>query len=372
MALFRSSEDYRLSSGTNAPEVDNAWLAPERQVDDAAPEVSPGQGVQVVYDNSLPEALFVDKPEHISGLPPGDASPDHKLRKKAILLVLSAVVLIAVSLGIGLSLGLRRRGDDDSTASSDSNPDNKLDCVEWALNDVRNCSVFLDLPNIIVAPDSRQISATLLVSSNGKRNLLLVYKDHSERVIVMSAYANNSDIWTWQNETYKFYAGQSTNQLFNLQTTCSAALNDNGIPGTNSFTLHCFARYGKSYASSNVAQVSLPFDIRSSSPGEIVVLEPTGNWPSGSITTGISDIISLSDGGAAWFNASTPIFVDHNAITLPSPKSSFPFHRLASTFAKFEIETYVYHQLNGSTFAEDLWDGASGAWISSNFTVDTA
>ena len=44
MALFRSSEDYRLSSGTNAPEVDNAWLAPECQVDDAAPEVGQCSG----------------------------------------------------------------------------------------------------------------------------------------------------------------------------------------------------------------------------------------------------------------------------------------------------------------------------------------
>ena len=83
-------------------------------------KVSPGQGVQVVYDNFLPEAFSADKPEHISGLPPGDASPVHKLRKKAILLVLFALVLIAVSLGIGLSLGLRRQGDNDSTASSDS------------------------------------------------------------------------------------------------------------------------------------------------------------------------------------------------------------------------------------------------------------
>ncbi len=131
--------------------------------------------------------------------------------------------------------------------------------MEWTLNNVRNCSLVLNLPNIIVAPDSRQISATLLVSTEDYRSLLLVYQDHSERVIVMSAYANTSNIWTWRNETSKFYPG--------LQTTCSAAQ----IISDTSFDLNCFVRYSKNYASSNVAQVSFPFDVVSSSFGDIEV-----------------------------------------------------------------------------------------------------
>ena len=54
------------------------------------------------------------------------------------------------------------------------------------------------------------------------------------------------------------------------------------------------------------------------------------------------------------------------------PTLRFHLTALASTFVGLETETYVYHQLNGSTFAEDLWDGTSETWISSNFTINTA
>ena len=144
---------------------------------------------------------------------------------------------------------------------------------------VGNCSVDLDLPNIIVAPDSRQISATLLVSTEDYRSLLLVYKDHSVRVIVMSAYANNSVVWTWRNETSKLYTPQSTKELLDLHT-CSGALFDSQISNTTSFHLKCFARYGKSYASSKVAQILLPFAVNSSSSGEIEVDDSRSFHPS--------------------------------------------------------------------------------------------
>lgn len=40
MSAFRSSQDDRLTWGTDAPEVDHARYAPEYRVDNTAPEVS--------------------------------------------------------------------------------------------------------------------------------------------------------------------------------------------------------------------------------------------------------------------------------------------------------------------------------------------
>lgn len=57
---------------------------------------------------------------------------------------------------------------------------------------------------------------------------------------------------------------------------------------------------------------------------------------------------------------------------LPLPEASFPYTRMASTFAKNSTSSYLYHQITDTTFAEELWDGTSGFWISNNITIDTA
>ncbi|KAL8898331.1 MAG: hypothetical protein Q9207_006758, partial [Kuettlingeria erythrocarpa] len=120
MALNLSTEDYRTSipsaaehAATNAPEVDNALLAPQCLGDNIAPEASPGQGPQVFYDTSPPEALQVRPPEHQNGPPPDDITPERNSRKKLIILSLTVTALIAVALGVGLTLGLRSRGKGD-------------------------------------------------------------------------------------------------------------------------------------------------------------------------------------------------------------------------------------------------------------------
>ncbi|KAL8915805.1 MAG: hypothetical protein Q9208_008833 [Pyrenodesmia sp. 3 TL-2023] len=117
MVFLRSSEDYRMSSGSDAPEVDNAWLAPELQGDDVAPEVDPGRDMQVFYNDAPPEAVTVPaEPSDDSANPPSsDRAPAHKSRTKLIALVLITTVLVAAALGIGLGLGLVRRGRDDTT-----------------------------------------------------------------------------------------------------------------------------------------------------------------------------------------------------------------------------------------------------------------
>lgn len=50
--------------------------------------------------------------------------------------------------------------------------------------------------------------------------------------------------------------------------------------------------------------------------------------------------------------------------TAPMPRSSFPFTRLAKAFSVNDSTvTFLYHQLDTSTFAEEQWDTSIGDWL---------
>ena len=53
------------------------------------------------------------------------------------------------------------------------------------------------------------------------------------------------------------------------------------------------------------------------------------------------------------------------------PVSPFPFTRLASTALVGSTSSYLYHQINDTTIAEDQYDSSSGHWISTNITIKT-
>ncbi|KAL8910421.1 MAG: hypothetical protein Q9171_004259 [Xanthocarpia ochracea] len=109
MSGFRSSQDYRLSWGSNAPEVDNTGLAPECRPDSAGPEVVPGSGVQVFYDDLPPETVATRSVE------PKEENLDTKNARnirptrKVINSIIAVAVAVAAALGIGLGVGLHRR-----------------------------------------------------------------------------------------------------------------------------------------------------------------------------------------------------------------------------------------------------------------------
>ena len=57
---------------------------------------------------------------------------------------------------------------------------------------------------------------------------------------------------------------------------------------------------------------------------------------------------------------------------IPTPDSTFPYPRLASTYGDNTTNTYLYHQLDDSVLVEDTWDGdPKSFWISKNITIDT-
>ena len=74
---------------------------------------------------------------------------------------------------------------------------------------------------------------------------------------------------------------------------------------------------------------------------------------------------------AVWINGTQPalIPVPPGRIPLPEdaalPKNDFPFKRLASV--SDSSATYLYHQMNGTTFAEEQWDDTLRAWIRTEY-----
>lgn len=83
-----------------------------------------------------------------------------------------------------------------------------------------------------------------------------------------------------------------------------------------------------------------------------------------------SDTATFDNGYAIWINGTQPVIIRAWDYTVPleTPNNSFPFARLASV--TFETMTFLYHQIDGTTFAEEQWDASENAWTSSeNFTV---
>ena len=70
-------------------------------------------------------------------------------------------------------------------------------------------------------------------------------------------------------------------------------------------------------------------------------------------------ILNKVDQGGIWINKSQPVTEDN---LLNTPKNTFPFARLASASTLDNQTTYLYHQMNGTTFAEEAYDAFVGEW----------
>ena len=69
-----------------------------------------------------------------------------------------------------------------------------------------------------------------------------------------------------------------------------------------------------------------------------------------------------------WINGTQPALIPQSgqsAVTLPP--NEFPFKRLASVTSTDNSASYLYHQINGTTFAEEQWDDALQAWLSPEY-----
>ena len=85
-----------------------------------------------------------------------------------------------------------------------------------------------------------------------------------------------------------------------------------------------------------------------------------------------SDIAFFGEGNTIWINHTRPVVVVPDLsvadlTTLKPPDKVFPFARLASITLADKSYSYLYHQVNGTTLAEEQWDGILQAWTATEY-----
>ena len=95
----------------------------------------------------------------------------------------------------------------------------------------------------------------------------------------------------------------------------------------------------------------------------------------GSIFTSQEEIDSIqqsditlfgTDFDPVWVNGSRLARIQGQQPTEISSDIIFPFATLASVTLADQSTTFLYHQINGTTFAEEQWDYAEEAWLVSD------
>ena len=85
-----------------------------------------------------------------------------------------------------------------------------------------------------------------------------------------------------------------------------------------------------------------------------------------------SDIALFNTFYGIWINGTQPVLInnlDLASVLVSLPVNEFPFKRLASVNSTDGSTTYLYHQINGSTFAEEAWDDKSQAWLPPEYII---
>ena len=77
-----------------------------------------------------------------------------------------------------------------------------------------------------------------------------------------------------------------------------------------------------------------------------------------------SDLAMLGSLNYIWINGTEPM-------TFPAapPNISFPFTRLASANSADQKTSFLYHQINHTTLAEEQWDISEGMWLPTQYII---
>ena len=115
---------------------------------------------------------------------------------------------------------------------------NTLYCAIWDFSG-EPCQP--NLPDFVVAPESRQVSISSLFSGDSLQILLLIFEEPSGNLAFMLGSLVGSVgslvgsvVWTWRNET-----DQLTSAQMSLMNACSGASVDKP---TSSVTMYCFLK----------------------------------------------------------------------------------------------------------------------------------
>ena len=90
----------------------------------------------------------------------------------------------------------------------------------------------------------------------------------------------------------------------------------------------------------------------------------------------VQDFSPITQSDIALFGVTNAIWINHTQPTVLAPSSdespptnTFPFSRLASIMSADLTYTYLYHQMNGTTLAEEQWDSNTQIWTTTYIPV---
>lgn len=173
---------------------------------------------------------------------------------------------------------------------------NTLGCATWILTEPRPCEI--RLPDIVVSPDSRQISGHVLFAGEFKDKsadlrVLISYQDPAQKLVIMLGFRNrlkpdgvNDNFWTWKNETANFNSQFDTALYpqYHLANTCICSTGDKDtkttFPATgsttfvtqDSFSLTCFIKKDyQSISSHDGGVLGLTFYTNKTDPGQLLM-----------------------------------------------------------------------------------------------------
>ena len=84
-----------------------------------------------------------------------------------------------------------------------------------------------------------------------------------------------------------------------------------------------------------------------------------------------SDLVGFSTRSFLRFNQSEIQNGFFASAETPIPDAWFPFRRLGASYNSNGVESYIYHQMNESIIAEEIWDEAEFWQPSRNISIGT-
>lgn len=128
-----------------------------------------------------------------------------------------------------------------------------------------------------------------------------------------------------------------------------------GPSGAGNFSpgMHFVLLYSLIVSNELTSKVAFPFSTQ----------DPSSNQAYSAVHQ--SDFALYGEFFLIWINHTNPV-VDGLGRSLP-PENVFPFTRLASITLADSSFSYLYHQINGTTFAEEQYDITVGSWIATEY-----
>ncbi|KAL8741917.1 MAG: hypothetical protein Q9190_005527 [Brigantiaea leucoxantha] len=237
----------------------------------------------------------------------------------------------------------------------------------WTDIDVRPNS----LSRYLVAPNSRHLSAvnannTIEQSDIYLNDVRLVFENQIGNMTALHGTQYNRSYgrytWEWEDMSTNIYNGLPEVQ-YNAPFSCSESDGDGFYKEWLLTFVDTAAGTNGVGAESYGVITRLFIEVTNSSDLRVKPFEHTLGLSNVLLDRAIerSDLAVIGETFAVWVNDSKPVFVEfENFEPAPIPNASFPYTRLAAVSGD---STFLYHQLDGSTFAEEQWIVTHNLWL---------